>query len=337
MTPSTRPVVAILPRASVIVAVPDPSEREGLTGILRGAGHQVEALADPRLLVALARTADVAIIGADHQRGDDLEPCRRLRREPETRALPVLWLEDRPDRARLILALEAGANDVITRPVDAAEVLARVGSLARFRRQMSDMDSAAAIITTLAVMIESRDGYSEGHCHRMANYATALGRAIGLGDGDLQALHRGGFLHDIGMLVIPDAVLRTPGPLAPDDYALVQSHTIVGDELCANLRSLQPVRPIVRSHHEHLDGSGYPDGLSGDAVPLLAQIIGIVDVFDGITTRRAYNPPRSLADALDTLDRQVRLGWRRRDLVEAFRELAQRGRIGGYAGSQGAA
>ena len=110
----------------------------------------------------------------------------------------------------------------------------------------------------LAVMIEGRDGYTHGHCHRLANYATAFGRRLGLDSDDLQSLHRGGFLHDIGMLAIPDDVLRKEGPLSGEEYEVVTSHTVIGDRLCANLRSLNSVRPIVRHHHEKCDGSGYP-------------------------------------------------------------------------------
>jgi putative two-component system response regulator len=174
---------------------------------------------------------------------------------------------------------------------------------------------------TLAAMIEARDGYSAGHCSRMANYATRLGRAIGLGDDDLQALYRGGFLHDIGMLAISDSVLRRAGPLEPDEFELVRSHTVVGDKLCSNLRSLQRVRPIVRWHHERLDGSGYPDGLQGEQIPLIAQIVGVVDVYEALTTQRPYQSPLSTREAAQILLEQVTRGWRRQDIVESFVEM----------------
>jgi putative two-component system response regulator len=171
---------------------------------------------------------------------------------------------------------------------------------------------------TLASMIEARDGHGDGHCYRMANYATRLGRALRLPEADLQGLYRGGFLHDIGMLAIPDAVLRKVGPLEPEEYDLVKSHTIVGDELCRHLRSLDPVRPIVRHHHERLDGSGYPDGLRGDAVPLLAQVVGIVDVHEAVTTQAPYQPAHTNEQAIAVLRDHVARGWRNGDLVEAF-------------------
>jgi putative two-component system response regulator len=157
----------------------------------------------------------------------------------------------------------------------------------------------------------------------MANYATRLGRALALCDDDLQALYRGGFLHDVGMLAIPDSVLRKTGPLDAGEHELIKSHTTVGDELCRHLRSLHCVRPIVRHHHERLDGSGYPDALRGDEIPLLAQIVGIVDVFEAVTTKAPYQPARSIEQAVTILRAQVERGWRRNDLVETFIGLIQ--------------
>jgi cyclic di-GMP phosphodiesterase len=270
---------------------------------------------------------DVLLVSLDVAGRDDLALCRQWHADRHTSLTPIVLVSESADRERRLRALEAGADDFVTLPADRAELLARVRTLARIKRHVDEMDSASAIISTLAVMVETRDGHSEGHCHRMAHYATALGRAIGLGDADLQALHSGGFLHDIGMLAIPDSLLRTPGPLKPEEYELIRSHTVVGDELCSRLRSLQAIRPIVRSHHERQDGSGYPDGLQGDEVPLLAQIIGIADAFDAITSKRAYSQQQPAAIALTVLQRQVELGWRRADLVTAFSDLVQQGAL----------
>ena len=123
----------------------------------------------------------------------------------------------------------------------------------------------------MALLIEARDGNTEGHCHRMANYATALGRALNLGEEDLQALHRGGFLHDIGMLAIPDSVLKEVRSARSRRVRVDEVAQTVGDSLCGHLRSLESVRPIIRHHHERYDGSGYPDALAGDDIPLVAQ------------------------------------------------------------------
>lgn len=258
---------------------------------------------------------------------DGFEICRRLKADAGTRLTPVILVTALSDRESRIRGLQVGADGFLSKPVDAEELLTRVRSQARLKRYTDDLESAASIISTITEMVEARDGYADGHCYRMANYATALGRRLGLGPDDLQTLHRGGFLHDIGMLAISDAVLRKAGPLEPQEHELIKSHTVVGDRLCARLRSLQPVRPIIRHHHERHNGSGYPDGLAGDALPLLAAIVGIVDVFDAVTTQRPYQRAQSFEEALAVLWRQVSLGWRRHDLVSEFAALVQEGQL----------
>lgn len=317
-------------RFPILIAHHDAAIGGRLCSLLFEAGHAPQLVGTRAAAIDRARSLNPAVmlVSLDVAGRDDLALCHAWRADRHTHLTPLVLVSDQADRESRLRALEAGADDFVTTPIDRAELLARVRTLARIKRHVDEMDSASAIISTLAVMVETRDGHSEGHCHRMANYATALGRALGLPEGDIQALHRGGFLHDIGMLAIPDSLLRTPGPLKPEDYALIRSHTVVGDDLCGNLRSLQAIRPIVRSHHERQDGSGYPDGLSGDEVPLLAQIIGICDAFDAITSKRAYHEQQPASIALTVLQRQVELGWRDARLVAVFSELVQQGRLG---------
>ena len=304
-----------------------------LDRLLRAEGYAVDVAFDGES--ALARVAqappDLILLDVVLPGLNGFAVCRRLKDDPATRLTPVILVSGIHEPDIRVQGLEVGADDFLTKPFDTRELLTRSRALVRVKRYTDDLDPAASIITTLAVMIEARDGHMEGHCHRMANYATALGRSLGLPEGDLLALHRGGFLHDIGMLAISDAVLRRPGALEPEEYALVQSHTLIGDSLCANLRSLQAVRPIVRHHHERLDGSGYPDGLRGDDIPLVAQIIGVVDVYDAITTQRPYQRTQSNGEALELLQSQAARGWRRRDLVVRFAELVERGALDNFS------
>src|SRR3954470_24900254 len=167
-------------------------------------------------------------------------------------------------------------------------VRARVRSLLRTRRHTDHLDSAESVILSLALTIETRDADTEGHCRRLAEYAVALGRQLALSEADLDALRSGGVLHDIGKIGIPEVVLRKRGPVTRDEFEIMKQHTVIGERLCGKVGSLDRVRPIVRHHHERLDGTGYPDGLSGHAIPLLAQIVGVVDVFDALTTDRPY-------------------------------------------------
>lgn len=313
----------------VLVVDDDASTVALLNALLTRNGYLVASAPDgPAATAALERfKPDVVVLDVMIPKPDGFEVCRAMKRDPLTRLTPVILVTGLTDRDSRIRGLEAGADDFLNKPVDTHELLTRVRSLARLKRYTDDLDSASSIIMALTEMIETRDGFTEGHCYRMANCAAALGRRLGLNADDLQTLYRGGFLHDIGMLAIPEAVLRKSGPLDPEEYELIKSHTVIGDRLCARLRSLQAVRPIIRHHHERHDGSGYPDGLRGEAIPTLAAIVGVVDVFDAVTTQRPYQRAQSLDEAVGVLRRQVDLGWRRKDLVEEFAALAHEGQL----------
>jgi putative two-component system response regulator len=249
---------------------------------------------------------------------DGFEVCRRLRSDPATKLTPVVIVTAPHERSECLLGIEAGADELIAKPFDERDLIARVRSLIRLHQCTGDLDVATPIIMTLASALEARHGYGEGHCHRMASYATCFGRALGLDEADVRTLYRGAFLHDIGMLSVNESVVQNAGPLPPEARERIKSHTIAGDRLCGSLPSLRPVRPIVRHHHEHLDGSGYPDALCGDRVPLLAQIVGIVDTYEALTTARPYQYSALAEEAFGVLREHVRRGWRREDLVETF-------------------
>ena len=306
---------------TVLIVDDDELMRSFFQALFESAGFEVLITADSVATVAVVAAAspDAIVLNA-HLAGpiDSSALCRNLRSDARTRLIPVVIVTALDDREHRLAAIDAGADAFLAKPIDHDELIARVRALIRLKAYTDDLDSAASILMTLSSMVEARDGHSEGHCHRMANYATRLGRSLGMAQRELQTLYRGGFLHDIGMLAIPDAVLRKAGPLDPEEYELVKSHTTIGDELCANLRSLHTVRPIVRHHHERLDGSGYPDGLRGDQVPLLAQIVGIADVYEAVTTQAPYQAAQSADRAIDVLRTQAERGWRSRDLVERF-------------------
>jgi putative two-component system response regulator len=186
---------------------------------------------------------------------------------------------------------------------------------------VDDLESAEALYLALGRIVEARDARTHGHCERLAGYATALGISCNLEGADLVALHRGAFLHDIGKIAIPDRVLLKPSALTRREYALIKTHPVIGDELCRTVRSFDLVRGIVRHHHERLDGGGYPDGLVGDEIPLLAQIVTIVDVYDALTTKRPYRKAMSSAAAFTTMRAEAKQGAYSTELVERFLEL----------------
>ena len=250
-----------------------------------------------------------------------LDVCAELKRGAETRLTPVVLISGAQERQIRLDGLDAGADDFLNKPIDPEELQTRVRSLMRVKRLTDDLESAESLFLTLGRIIEARDPCTEGHCDRLTDYATALGRHLNLSASDLEALHRGAFLHDIGKIAIPDRVLLKKGKLTRKEYELMKRHPIVGDELCATVRSLDAVRAIVRHHHERLDGGGYPDGLAGDRIPLLAQIVSIVDVFDALTTDRPYRKALTTAAAYEIMINHARGGWCRADLLTAFIDL----------------
>jgi putative two-component system response regulator len=301
------------------------TNRRLLERLLRAQGYRVILAEDGQggLDAVHQESPDLVLSDIRMPRLDGFGLCRAIKTSPATRLIPVVLMTGATEVDDRMSAILAGADDFLTKPIDQLELEARVRSLTQLKRFTDELDSAEAVLRSLALMIEARDKYTEGHCQRLARYAVQLGAHLGLSDEDLAALNRGGYFHDIGKIGIPDAILLKPGPLTDDERALMQAHSAIGDRLCGDLRSLQRVRAIIRHHHERLDGSGYPDGLRGDEIPLLAQIIGIVDVYDALTSVRPYQEANSREHAFAELRREVALGWRRADLVEAFIETQQ--------------
>jgi cyclic di-GMP phosphodiesterase len=309
--------------ASILVADDDDISARFLKRLLTREGHQVSVVcsADEVLAACAAQSPDIVLLDLVAPRGHGFDICRQLKEQPSTRFVPVVIVTSQSQREDRLKGILAGADDFLGKPFDPLELHARIQSLVRLKRYTDDLESAETIILGMGATIEARDPLTQGHCQRLAAYATRMGRALGLDATDLAALERGGFLHDIGKVAVPDRVLLKDGKLDAQEWRVMREHPIVGDAICTGLRSLQKVRPIVRHHHEHLDGTGYPDGLKNAQVPLLAQIVAIVDVFDALTSDRPYHTAVSPDDALDMVSDEASKGWRDRSLVDAFSDL----------------
>ena len=262
----------------------------GLGQLLRSANYSVCSATNGHdaLEVVKRERPDLVLLDVVMPGMSGVDVCRALKASADTYLTPVVLISGAQERATILAGLEAGADDFLNKPIDAEELYTRVRSLLRLKHLTDDLESAETLFLTLGRIIEARDPYTEGHCERLADYATALGHRLELPQVDIDALYRGAFLHDIGKIAVPDRVLTKKGRLTKKEYASMKRHTVIGDELCATVRSLDRVRPIVRSHHERIDGGGYPDGLKGEAIPLLAQLVSVVDIFDALTTDRPY-------------------------------------------------
>jgi putative two-component system response regulator len=315
-------------RARVLVVDDEESNRKLLTRLL-SALYNVITAPDGEQALAILENVDVDLVLLDVRLPglDGFEVCSRLKKLDRTRLVPVVLVTGLGAREHRIRGIHVGADDFLTKPFDAEELYARVASLVRLKTYTDELESAEAILKSLAMTIDARDPYTDGHCERLSKFAVALGASLGLSKDELSALDRGGYLHDIGKIGIPDSVLLKPTRLTPEEFELIKQHTIIGDRLCGELRSLRLVRQIVRHHHEALDGTGYPDGLRGDQVPLLAQIVGIVDLYDAVTSSRPYRDALPSEHAYAELRKEAVLGRRNPQLVEAFISLREKGTV----------
>ena len=307
----------------MLVADDRESIRSLFHRLLSADDHDVLLAADGASALAAVHRhrPDVILLDVAMPLIDGLEVCRRLKADPETRLTPVVLVSGQTDLSDRINGIEAGADEYLSKPVHPHELRARVRSLSRVKQLIDALDSAEAAFVALAMTIEARDPYTKGHCERLSELAVTLGRMLGLGDEDLHALRRGGYLHDIGKVGVPDSVLLKPGPLTPEEFVLMRRHPEIGDTLCAPLQSLRTVRPIILCHHERIDGSGYPAGLRGDEVPLLAQIVGIVDVFDALTSQRPYRAALTRGQAIELVLQDTHAGRFNPAYVEAFLDM----------------
>jgi putative two-component system response regulator len=315
---------------TILVADDQSSNRELLEELLTTQGFKVITVSDgASALEELARVqADLVLLDVMMPHLNGFEVCERLKANPDTYLIPVILITALSDKQDRLEGIKVGADDFLSRPVDRTELLARVRSLLKLKQRTDELERAESVLFTLARSIEGKDPYTHGHCERLAEYSASLGEHLGLSEDQIIALRRAGVVHDIGKVTVPDAILLKPGRLTGEEWKLVKEHPVVGERICAPLKSFRSVLPIIRYHHEKLDGSGYPDGLRGDNIPVTARVLQIVDVYDALTTVRPYKPAFSITDALQTMKQEVGQGWWDPYIFDQFEQLVRDGTAG---------
>jgi cyclic di-GMP phosphodiesterase len=251
------------------------------------------------------------------------ELCRRLKQDPLNQLTPIVLVSSAPTETEMEQAHEAGAAEYWGTPSSFGEGLERIQSLLRLKSYIDEQ--AKAVVLCLARSIEAMHSLSHGHSDRLADHAAKLGENLGMTGDDLQELRLGCLLHDIGKVAVPDSILLKPSRLNPQETEIIRQHPITGEKICAPLKSLRSILPIIRHHHERMDGSGYPDGLHGDLIPLKARILQVADVFDALISDRPYREALTCDEALEILRQEAMYGWLDGSLVWRFSRICQSG------------
>lgn len=306
--------------ATVLVADDDEANRDLLSGLLTGEGYHVICAKDGEAALQAIHDGpvDLALLDVKMPGKSGFSVCLAIKSQPSTRLIPVVLVTGLTSTDDRIQGIMCGADDFLSKPVNKHELLARVNSLLRLKAFTDELENAETVLFSLALSIEAKDRYTEGHCERLSKYSVAMAERLGLPDELRVALRRAGVVHDIGKIGVPEHILTKPGPLTDEEWKIMKEHPVMGERICSPLKSFRHVLPVIRHHHEKLDGSGYPDGLSGEQIPLTARILQIADVFDALTTERPYRTALEPHQALGVMRDEVRRGWWDGSLVDVF-------------------
>ena len=306
--------------ARVLVVDDNPASRATAVALLSIEGYAVlEANSGSVALEqVLTGKPDAILLDVMMPGMNGFEVCHRLKQNESTRLIPIVFITALNDRQSRIQGIEAGGDDFIAKPFDQLELSARVKSLVRQKRLNDNLERAEQVLFSIAQTIERRDPNTGDHCQRLISLSQAFGAFLGLSPAEIRDLTWGSYLHDIGKVGIPDAVLLKTGSFTAEEWDTMQQHVLIGEEICKPLRTTRGVRPIIRHHHERWDGSGYPDGLQGNDIPYLAQIFQVIDIYDALTSERPYKPAFPPQEALAILQAETERGWRNPQLVAQF-------------------
>jgi putative two-component system response regulator len=312
-----------LAAARILVVDDDP-----FIGSLLNSGLTVEGF---RVSVVQDGLEALAWVGRDHPdlvlldielpglSGDEV--CRRLKSNPATQFIPIIMITALTAGPNKVHAWHYGADEFLTKPFHLSEVVARCRSLLRIKRLIEERDSAESVVFALALAVEAKSPFTHGHSERVMHRSLALATAAGLDARQCEVLRKGALLHDIGKISIPDAILDKPGKLTDQEWRVVREHTLTGARIVGPLVSLREALPLIRSHHERLDGKGYPDGLAGDDIPLMVRILSVCDVYDSLASDRPYRPAIGHDECLRILHGNAQGGGLDRDVVHLLEGL----------------
>ena len=300
-------------------------ERENWKAFLENQGYDVFTAENPESArqLCLQLQPDLVLLHDHLPQVRGYELCRRLKQDPLNQLTPIVLVSGTPTATELQQGREAGAADFWGLPSSLGEGLGRIQTLLRLKSYIDEQ--AKSVILSLARSIEAKHSLADGHSDRLADYAARLGESLGLSEEDLEELRLACLLHDIGKVAVPDSILLKPGRLNTRELEIMRQHPVTGEHICTPLKSLRPILPVIRHHHERVDGTGYPDGLCGEEIPLKARILQVADVYDALINNRPYREALTSDEALEILRQEALHGWIDASVVWKFLRICQSG------------
>ena len=295
-------------RPRLLLVDDEPTNLQVLRHILQADYRLLFATDGARALqVAREQRPDLVLLDIMMPHMDGYAVCCALKADAATASIPVIFITALNDSQDETAGFDVGGVDYLTKPVSPPVVRARVRTHLSLVRMEELRETRLQIVQRLGRAAEYKDNETGMHVIRMSHFSKLLALAAGCSPAWAEDLLNAAPMHDVGKIGIPDAVLRKPGPLDADEWATMRRHPEIGAEIMGEHPSgvLQLAREIALAHHEKWDGSGYPRGLAGEAIPLSARIVAIADVFDALTTRRPYKEPWPVQDALDHIAAQA--------------------------------
>ncbi len=320
--------VAKLPE-KILIVEDNPLSADLLSQTIRDMGYQTAIAADGIQAVDMIPTEkpDLILLDVMMPGMDGYGVCRKIRENEATRRIPIVMITSLSEMGEKVKGIEVGADDFLTKPFNNTILYARIRALLRTRYLNEQLENAEVVIQSLALSIEAKDPNTEGHCERLFRYTTILGKHLGMPEEQVRALQRGGYLHDIGKIGIPDTILLKAGPLTDKEWEVMRQHPTIGERICTPLQSLKLTLPIIRYHHEKWDGTGYPDHLKGKQIPITARVLQVADVFDALATNRPYRKAMPVPDVIALMRKECDQGWWDKEVLEEFITLVKAGKI----------
>jgi putative two-component system response regulator len=331
MDPETFEPSELQPPARVLIADGDDTYRDIARVVLEREGYEVHGATAGRELLAAMRGRSTDLVITEFVLPDMTldELLAGIEERRGTHKLPVLVVTARFDPESQVRAMDGGVDGWLAKPYETKVLLAHVRSLVRMKRLDDETENFESVLASLSSAVEAKDPYTRGHSERVSALGTLVAVELGMDGLQQVLLRRAGLVHDIGKLVVDLSFINKPGKLEEAEWAVMKTHPEAGARICAPLRSALPLIPLVRHHHEKLNGGGYPDGLVEDQIPPEVRVISVADVYDALTTSRPYRSALTHAQAMDILRREVDEGCWDPEVVDVVDEIGAEAYGGG--------